>query len=136
MPATRNILGISAYYHDAAAALLRDGEIAAAAQEERYTRKKNDPDFPRQAIQFCLRHAGLLGRELFADNKLLEAGSEYQEVIRLQPTNPVAHINLGVVLAKQNQLAEAIKQFEEALRLDPTNQQAQLYRAQAQTLMQ
>ncbi len=64
MPASRNILGISAYYHDAAAALLRDGKIAAAAQEERFTRKKNDPDFPRQASRFCLQHAGLAAAQL------------------------------------------------------------------------
>ena len=64
MPASRNILGISAYYHDAAAALLRDGKIAAAAQEERFTRKKNDPDFPRQASRFCLQYAGLAAAQL------------------------------------------------------------------------
>jgi carbamoyltransferase len=64
MPLPRNILGISAYYHDAAAALLRDGEIVCAAQEERFTRKKNDPDFPRLAVQFCLRHAGLTPGQL------------------------------------------------------------------------
>src|SRR5262249_27312711 len=66
MPTLRHILGISAYYHDAAAALLRDGEILAAAQEERFTRKKNDPDFPVHAIDFCLRHAGLEPSELDA----------------------------------------------------------------------
>ena len=54
-----HILGISAYYHDAAAALLRGGEIVAAAQEERFSRRKNDESFPAQAIQFCLRQAGL-----------------------------------------------------------------------------
>src|SRR5580704_14457432 len=59
MAPPRNVLGISAYYHDAAAALVRDGIIIAAAQEERFTRKKNDPDFPAHAVQFCLRHAGL-----------------------------------------------------------------------------
>src|ERR1700690_4328076 len=64
MPPLRNVLGISAYYHDAAAALLRDGEIVCAAQEERFTRKKNDPDFPRLAVQFCLRHAGLTPAQL------------------------------------------------------------------------
>jgi carbamoyltransferase len=52
------ILGISAFYHDAAAALIVDGEIVAAAQEERFTRKKHDPDFPVQAIRFCLEEAG------------------------------------------------------------------------------
>lgn len=49
-----HILGISAYYHDAAACLVRDGEIVAAAQEERFTRKKHDPNFPANAIKYCL----------------------------------------------------------------------------------
>ena len=53
------ILGISAFYHDAAAALVVDGEIVAAAQEERYTREKHDERFPEQAIRDCLRQAGL-----------------------------------------------------------------------------
>jgi len=47
-----NILGISAYYHDAAAALVVDGEIVAAAQEERFTRVKHDPGFPTNAVRF------------------------------------------------------------------------------------
>jgi len=59
-----SILGISAYYHDAAAALLVDGRIVAAAQEERFTRKKHDPSFPRHAIDYCLREAGLEKRDL------------------------------------------------------------------------
>jgi len=54
-----NILGISAYYHDSAAALLRDGDIVAAAQEERFTRKKHDPGFPAEAVRYCLDEAGL-----------------------------------------------------------------------------
>ena len=54
-----NILGISAFYHDSAAALIRDGEIIAAAQEERFTRKKHDPEFPEHAIQACLKQAGI-----------------------------------------------------------------------------
>ena len=66
MPAPRHVLGLSAFYHDAAAALLQDGNIVAAAQEERFTRKKNDPDFPRHAIQFCLRQAGIAAGELDA----------------------------------------------------------------------
>ena len=49
------ILGISAYYHDSAACLLRDGQIVAAAQEERFTRKKQDAGFPKHAVRFCLR---------------------------------------------------------------------------------
>ena len=54
-----NILGISAYYHDSAAALVKDGTIVGAVQEERYTRKKHDSRFPGQAIRYCLDHAGL-----------------------------------------------------------------------------
>lgn len=53
------ILGISAYYHDSAAALIRNGEIVAAAQEERFTRKKHDAGFPANAVEYCLREAGI-----------------------------------------------------------------------------
>jgi len=54
-----NILGVSAFYHDSAACLVRDGEIVAAAQEERFTRKKHDPRFPHNAVQYCLAEAGI-----------------------------------------------------------------------------
>jgi len=53
------ILGISAYYHDSAAALVSDGVITAAAQEERFTRIKHDPAFPANAINFCLQTEGI-----------------------------------------------------------------------------
>ena len=53
------ILGISAFYHDSAAALIENGAIIAAAQEERFTRKKHDPGFPKEAIDYCLKEAGL-----------------------------------------------------------------------------
>ncbi|MCC3419474.1 MAG: carbamoyltransferase [Microcoleus sp. PH2017_07_MST_O_A] len=59
-----NILGISAYYHDSAAALIRDGEIIAAAQEERFSRKKHDARFPKNAIAYCLKEANIELREL------------------------------------------------------------------------
>ncbi|MFI5403185.1 MAG: carbamoyltransferase [Planctomycetota bacterium] len=58
------ILGISAFYHDSAAALVVDGQIVAAAQEERFTRKKHDPDYPRHAVEYCLREAGISARDL------------------------------------------------------------------------
>lgn len=58
------ILGVSCYYHDAAAALLQDGMLVAAAEEERFSRVKHDYGFPRNAIQFCLDQAGLEGRDL------------------------------------------------------------------------
>ena len=70
------LLGISAYYHDSAAALVRDGEIVAAAQEERFTRKKHDADFPRHAIDYCLREAGIrladVDRVVFYDKPFLK----------------------------------------------------------------
>ena len=58
------ILGISAYYHDSAACLIKDGEIIAAAQEERFTRKKHDFRFPQQAINFCLDYANIKSDDL------------------------------------------------------------------------
>ncbi len=71
-----NIIGISAYYHDSAACLLQDGEIIAAAQEERFTRKKHDPSFPIHAIKFCLSFANLNPSDIdfiiFYDKPLLK----------------------------------------------------------------
>jgi carbamoyltransferase len=60
------ILGISAFYHDSAAALLRDGTIVAAAQEERFTRRKHDARFPTNAAAFCLSEAGIGAGDLKA----------------------------------------------------------------------
>src|SRR5437899_6825876 len=59
-----NILGISAFYHDSAAALVRDGEIVAAAQEERFSRTKHDERFPAAAVAYCLREAGMTPADL------------------------------------------------------------------------
>jgi len=59
MTSKTNILGISAYYHDSAAALVQNGNIIAAAQEERFTRKKHDPSFPAKAINYCLNEADI-----------------------------------------------------------------------------
>jgi carbamoyltransferase len=70
------ILGISAYYHDSAAALIRDGEIVAAAQEERFSRQKHDHRFPVQAVAYCLAEAGLTTEQIdyvcFYDKPLLK----------------------------------------------------------------
>jgi carbamoyltransferase len=70
------ILGISCFYHDSAACLVKDGEIVAAASEERFTRKKHDPDYPAQAIAYCLQEAGIQPAELdyvaFYDKPLLK----------------------------------------------------------------
>src|SRR5512136_681552 len=59
-----DILGISCFYHDAAAALLRDGMLVAAAEEERFSRKKHDYGFPANSIEFCLRRAGIGVKDL------------------------------------------------------------------------
>ena len=76
MPASRHILGLSAFYHDSAAALIVDGNIIAAAQEERFTRKKNDSEFPANAVAFCLRHAKInpaqLDAVVFYDKPILK----------------------------------------------------------------
>lgn len=70
-----NILGISAFYHDSAACLVRDGEIIAAAQEERFTRKKHDESFPQNAMEFCLEYGGITAEQIdhvaFYDKPLL-----------------------------------------------------------------
>ncbi|MGB6378813.1 MAG: carbamoyltransferase N-terminal domain-containing protein, partial [Syntrophobacteria bacterium] len=58
------ILGISCFYHDSAACLVKDGSILAAAQEERFTRKKHDPRFPKNAIAYCLKEAGISIQDL------------------------------------------------------------------------
>ncbi|MEP0860392.1 MAG: carbamoyltransferase [Ignavibacterium sp.] len=58
------ILGISAFYHDSAACIVKDGEIIAAAQEERFTRKKHDHNFPQNAIEYCLKEAGISANQL------------------------------------------------------------------------
>ena len=60
------VLGLSCFYHDAAAALLQDGRVVAAAQEERFTRKKHDPDFPAHAVKYVLQQAGLAPSDLDA----------------------------------------------------------------------
>ena len=73
---TTSILGISAYYHDSAAALMCDGDLVAAAQEERFTRKKHDPGFPTHAVEYCLSEAGLtlsdIDRIVFYDKPLIK----------------------------------------------------------------
>ena len=58
------ILGISCFYHDSAAALLQDGQLVAACEEERFTRIKFDPSYPEQAINFCLNKAGITAKDL------------------------------------------------------------------------
>jgi carbamoyltransferase len=85
-----NILGISAYYHDSAACLVRDGEIIAAAQEERFTRKKHDYRFPAHAIDYCLEEAGISHEDLdlvtFYDKPLLKFDRLLETYIAYAPS--------------------------------------------------
>jgi carbamoyltransferase len=83
------VLGVSALYHDSAAALLRNGEIIAAAQEERFTRKKHDPGFPRHAIEYCLEEAGISATDIdvvaFYDKPFLKFERLLETYVALAP---------------------------------------------------
>jgi carbamoyltransferase len=83
------VLGISALYHDSAAALLRDGEVVAAAQEERFTRRKHDPDFPKQAIEYCLHEAAIVASDIdvvaFYDKPFLKFERLLETYVALAP---------------------------------------------------
>ena len=83
------ILGISAFYHDSAAALIEDGRIVAAAQEERFTRRKHDPSFPHNAIRSCLEQAGIAAHELdhvvFYDKPFLKFERLLETYIAMAP---------------------------------------------------
>jgi carbamoyltransferase len=78
------ILGISAFYHDSAAALVKDGRVIAAAQEERFTRKKFDAGYPRQAIDYCLSAGGIklkdVDRIVFYDNRWLSSSGFWKPI--------------------------------------------------------
>src|ERR1700687_2297051 len=83
------ILGISAFYHDSAAALIEDGRIIAAAQEERFTRHKHDPGFPHNAVAYCLAEAGIaadaLDHVVFYEKPFLKFERLLETYIALAP---------------------------------------------------
>lgn len=85
-----NILGISAFYHDSAAALVQDGIIVAAAQEERFTRRKHDSAFPTNAVDYCLREAGITAAELnaavFYEKPLVKADRLIETYLGVAPS--------------------------------------------------
>jgi carbamoyltransferase len=84
-----NIVGLSAYYHDSAACLLRDGELIAAAQEERFTRKRHDQRFPEQALRYCLTQGGLSTADIdavvFYDKPLLKFARLLETYLQFAP---------------------------------------------------
>jgi len=99
------ILGISAFYHDSAAALLKDGEIVAAGQEERFTRKKGDADFPKQAVAYCLKTAGISTGDLsavgFYDKPLLKFERILETYLGIAPSGFVSFLKAGPLWIKE-----------------------------------
>lgn len=100
-----HILGISAFYHDSAATLLRDGEIIAAASEERFTRKKGDPDFPLRAVEYCLREAGINASDIacvgFYDKPLLKFERILETYLGVAPAGFASFLKAGPLWIKE-----------------------------------
>lgn len=112
------ILGISAFYHDSAAAIVRDGEIIAAAQEERFSRKKHDPRFPRKAINYCLSEAFIEADELdavvFYDHPLLTLDRVLKSILTAAPASEnqwmkASHSILGIKLFVEKYIQDTLK---------------------------
>ena len=99
------VLGISAYYHDSAACLLRDGELVAAAQEERFTRRKGDAAFPHNAVAYCLQAAGIgmdqVGPVGFYDKPLLKFERILETYLALAPRGLRSFLLAGPLWAKE-----------------------------------
>ncbi|HKW47277.1 MAG TPA: carbamoyltransferase [Gemmatimonadaceae bacterium] len=99
------VLGISAFYHDSAAALLRDGEIVAAGQEERFTRKKGDADFPKNAVSYCLNTAGISTTDLravgFYDKPLLKFERILESYLGIAPKGFSSFLKAGPLWIKE-----------------------------------
>jgi carbamoyltransferase len=99
------ILGISAYYHDSAACLLRDGEIVAAAQEERFSRKKGDERFPTNAVEYCFREAGITAADLthvgFYDKPLLKFERILETYLSVAPKGFRSFLMAGPLWVKE-----------------------------------
>jgi carbamoyltransferase len=111
------ILGISAYYHDSAAALLQDGDIVAAGQEERFTRIKGDASFPRNAVQFCLDRAGITIDDVdhvgFYDKPLLKFERILETYLSIAPSGYGSFLKAGPLWIKEklfqkDDIAEAL----------------------------
>ena len=111
------ILGISAFYHDSAACLLRDGEIIAAAQEERFTRKKADASFPQQAVAYCLSSAGISAKDLayvgFYDKPLLKFERILETYLETAPRGVKSFLLAGPLWIKEKLFTD--RQLRDAL---------------------
>ena len=117
MSQRQHILGISAFYHDSAACLLRDGEIVAAAQEERFTRKKGDASFPKHAIDYCLRTGNVTAADLalvgFYDKPLLKFERILETYLGVAPRGFRSFLQAGPLWIKEKLHME--KQIREGL---------------------
>jgi carbamoyltransferase len=106
----RYVLGISAYYHDSAACLLKDGEIAAAAQEERFTRKKGDASFPGRAVRYCLASEAISVDELeavgFYDKPLLKFDRILETYLSVAPRGFASFLKAGPLWIKEKLYTE------------------------------
>ena len=118
---SRYVLGISAFYHDSAACLLRDGEIAAAAQEERFTRSKGDAAFPARAVDYCLGEAGIGTTDLtcvaFYDKPLLKFERILETYLAVAPRGFGSFLRAGPLWIKEKlftdrQLRDALGGYE------------------------
>ncbi len=108
--AAQYTLGISAFYHDSAACLLRDGEIVAAAQEERFTRKKGDAGYPANAVAYCLREAGIAPRDLscvgFYDKPILKFERMLDTYLGIAPAGLKQFLMAGPLWIKEKLFTE------------------------------
>lgn len=124
-----NILGISAFYHDSAACLVRDGEIVAAAQEERFTRKKHDPGFPRRAVEYCLGEAGVGIKDLkyivFYDKPLIKFERLLETYVGFAPKGIQSFLAAMPVWLKEKLLLRNLLQ-KEVLACAPDLEKSQL----------
>jgi carbamoyltransferase len=115
------ILGISAFYHDSAAAIIKDGKIIAAAQEERFTRKKHDPAFPENAIRFCLTYAGVSIEELdaiaFYDKPFLKFERLLETYYAFAPKGLISFIKAMPIWIKEKLMLKRII-FEELKKIE------------------
>ena len=111
-----DILGISAYYHDSAACLIRDGEIIAAVQEERFTRKKHDPDFPHEAVQYCLKAGNIsltnLKYVVFYDKPLVKFERLLETYLAFAPKGVQSFVAAMPVWLKEKLLLKNLLQKE------------------------
>jgi carbamoyltransferase len=116
------ILGISAFYHDSAAAILKDGEILAAAQEERFSRIKNDPAFPAAAIRFCLQYSGIgldeVDAVVFYDKPFLKFERLLETYYAFAPAGLGSFLRSMPVWIKEKLLLKKIL-YRELRRIDP-----------------